>query len=57
MCLFLSKSLPDINLDTIRTRRSEAIASLVIKGTRDLNLQEWSWSHRLEVYVGDLKPE
>ena len=30
---------------------------LGIKCARDLNLQRWSWSHRFEVYVGDLKRE
>ena len=33
------------------------LPSLVIKGTKDLNFQGWSWNHRLEVYVGDLKRE
>ena len=33
------------------------LPSLVIKGTRDLNLQGWCWSHRLEIYVGNLKCE
>ena len=33
------------------------LPSQVIKGARDLILQGWSWSHRLEVYVGDPKHE
>ena len=37
--------------------RSFSHIILVIKCNRDLNLQRWSWSHRLEVYVGDLKHE
>ena len=57
MCLLLSKLLPKINIHTIRTSISEVATSLVIKDARDLNLQGWSWSHWLEVYIGDLKHE
>ena len=49
LCLLLLKSLQEIILIPLEP--------VVIKGTRDLNLQRWSWSHRLDVYVGDLKRE
>ena len=49
MVLFL-KDTQDLVLQKL-------LSSLVIKGPRDLNLQGWSWSHRLEVNMGDLKCE
>ena len=56
MCLLLSKSLLEINLHTIRTSRTK-VATYQSSKVLDLYLHGWSWSYRLEVYVGDLKHE
>ena len=56
MCLLHSNSLPKFHLHIIITSKYEVVAYQSSK-VIDLNLQEWSWSHRVEVYMGDLKYE
>ena len=56
MCLLLLKSLPDFHLHIIIIDKSEVAACQSSK-VLDLNLQGWSWSHRLDVHLGDLKCE